>query len=66
MQSVYPALALVQGTSGPSVWQHILESFPTDPASLFTLALCVGVGVLVVVTGLSSGKKGGGPGASAP
>lgn len=61
MQSVYPALALVQGTANPSVWQNIVESFPTDPASLFTLALCVGVGVLVVVAGSSSNKKRGGP-----
>lgn len=62
MSSLYLPLAVLQGTSNPSVWRNILESFPTDPASLFTLALCVGVAILVVVTGRSSNKKRDGSG----
>lgn len=54
----FAAFVVAQETS-PS--RSILDTLPTDPASLFTIVLAVAVTVLVVVAGRKSGKKGPGP-----
>lgn len=62
MNVVFASLALAQARPEPSVWDNIISSFPTDPASLFTLALAFGATALVIVTGRKTGGKGkGGP-----
>ena len=55
-----PALALAQESTPSSVWYHIVHSLPSDPASLFTLALLLASVVLVIVTGRRGGRKGRG------
>ena len=65
MSAISAALTLVQSAYTPvpqSTWERILESLPSDPASLFALALSVGVTILVVVAGRASNGKGKGPG----
>lgn len=59
MNSLFAIVALIQAAQEQSTFSNILHSLPSDPASLFTLALVVGVTVLVVVAGRSSGKKKG-------
>lgn len=57
--------AAAQTDASPSVWYSIVESFPTDPASLFTIALFVGAAVWVLVAGVRSNRgtrdRGGDP-----
>lgn len=59
MNSLFAFVALTQTAQEQSTFDNILESLPSDPASLFTLALVLGVTVLVVVAGRPSGKKRG-------
>lgn len=62
MSSTYlTATILIQASAEPSLWRTIAESLPSDPASLFTLALVVGVTGLVVYSGRKGGGKGKGP-----
>ena len=45
-----------------SIWHNVAASLPSDPVSLFTLALLLGVGGLAVVAGMRSNgsdSKGG-------
>lgn len=58
--TVFGALALFQEAE-PSTLQNILRSLPTDPASIFTLLLVVGVTGLVIWTGRKGGGKGAAP-----
>jgi len=60
MHGIIAALALVQGQGENTLWQNIVEAFPTDPASLFTLALALGATILVIVTGRRTNGKGSG------
>ncbi|GMV07247.1 MAG: hypothetical protein AMXMBFR53_35220 [Gemmatimonadota bacterium] len=66
MYGIIAALAPAQAGGEGSLWQNIVESFPTDPASLFTLALAVGATILVIVAGRGTGGKGKGRGGVTP
>jgi hypothetical protein len=62
-----PALVSLQADSDLT-FREVLDSFPDDPASLFTLALLLGFFGLIVWAGLK-GSKGGdkiGPGPDDP
>lgn len=52
------AVVVAQTAPEASLWRTIIESFPSDPASLFTLALVVGATALVIVAGRKGGGKG--------
>ena len=58
MNSLAPALALIQATEDRSLVRTMMEALPTDPASLFVLALVVGITGLVIYYGRKGGDGG--------
>ena len=58
MNSLAPALAIIQGSEGGSLLGTMIDAIPTDPASLFILALLVGITGVVIYYGTRGGGKG--------
>ncbi|NJD20255.1 MAG: hypothetical protein FIA95_13365 [Gemmatimonadetes bacterium] len=59
MNTLLPALAVLQGAEGRSLVDTMVAAIPTDPAALFVLALCVAGAAAVVYYGRKSGKPEG-------
>lgn len=55
MDTLVPALAVVQASEERSLVRTMINSLPTDPASLFVLALVLGATILVIVYGRKDG-----------
>ena len=57
MNTLVPALAVIQGSEGGSLLRTMIDAIPTDPASLFVLALLVGVTGVVIYYGTRNGEN---------
>ncbi|MHB1191923.1 MAG: hypothetical protein ACYC6F_02660 [Longimicrobiales bacterium] len=57
MNTLAPALAVIQASEGGSLLGTMIDAIPTDPASLFILALLVGITGVVIYYGTRSGEK---------
>jgi hypothetical protein len=59
MNTLLPALAVLQGAEERSLVDTMLAAIPTDPAALFVLGLCVVGAVAVIYYGRKSAKPEG-------
>jgi hypothetical protein len=57
MNTLTPALAAIQAPEGGSLLGTMIDAIPTDPASLFIIALLVGITGVVIYFGTKSGEK---------
>ena len=60
MNTLVPALAVIQASEERSLLSIMINAIPTDPAALFVLALVVGAGVIVIYYGTKGGHNEGG------
>lgn len=57
MNTLVPALAVIQASEERSLVGTMIDAIPTDPAALFVLALLVGGGALVIYYGMKGGQR---------
>ena len=60
MNTLVPALAVIQASEDRSLFGTMIDAIPTDPAALFILAVVVGGVALVIYFGTKGGQNEGG------